>query len=113
MPEISKRGIYYRLDQSPFTVKYGALTFYFSSPVYAKKFGENVQTEIDIYNYKIYTKTGIRSTAIYVPAFMFYRNIEKRGFYAELEWLGKKHEIRNADDLRIADIPEVIFHAAD
>lgn len=110
MPEVSRRGIYYRLDQSPFTVKYGCVTFYFSSPVYRDKFSANVKTEIDIYNYRRMQKTGIRSTAIFAPAFEYYKKIETRGFYAELEWLGKKHEIKSPDDLAIADIPEVIFN---
>ena len=52
MPDVSKRGIYYRLEQSPYTVVYGPLTFYFSSPVYRDKFAENIKAEVDIYNYR-------------------------------------------------------------
>lgn len=113
MPDISKRGIYYRLEQSPYTYTYGALTFYFSSPVYRDKFADQLKAEIDIYNYRKTVRSGIRSTAIFTPAFEFYKKIETRGFYVILEWLGKKHEIRRVDDISIADIPEVIFHAAD
>lgn len=110
MPEVSRRGIYYRLDKSPYIVKYGPLTFYFSSQLYRQKFFDGVQAEIDIYNYRKTVKTRIKSTAIYTPAFEFYRHIETRGFYVVLEWLGKHYEITKPDDLRIADIPEVIIN---
>lgn len=110
MPEVSRRGIYYKLDQSPFTVQYGCITFFFSSPVYRDKFAANIKTEIDIYNYRKTQRTGIRSSAIFSPAFEYYKKIETRGFYAVIEWLGKRHEIKSADDLSIADVPEVILH---
>lgn len=113
MPDVSKRGIYYRLEQSPYTVVYGPLTFYFSSPVYRNKFAENIKAEVDIYNYRKTVRSGIRSTAIYSPAFEYYKHIENRGFYCVLNWLGQTYEIKSCEDLRIADIPEVIFHAAD
>lgn len=113
MPEVSKRGIYYRLEKSPYTVVYGPLEFYFSSPLYRQKFYDGIKAEVDIYNYRKTVKTGIRSTAIYTPAFEFYRHIETRGFYVILHWLGQTYVLQNPDDLRIADIPEVIFNGKD
>ena len=111
MPEISKRGIYYRLKESPYTVVCGAVTFYFSSPVYRDKFADGIMAEIDIYNYRRTVKTGIKSKAIFTPAFEYYKSIEKRGFYAVLRWLGREYVIEKPEDLQIADIPEVILNA--
>ncbi len=111
MPEVSRRGIYYRLENSPYTVVYGPLKFFFSSPVLREKFAEGIRAEIDIYNYRKSVKSGIKSTAIYTPAFEFYRRVEIRGFYVELNWLGQKYTLTKPDDIRIADIPEVILNA--
>lgn len=110
MPERSKRGIYYKLSESPYTVVYSCVTFYFSSPVYRKKFADGIKAEIDIYNYRKTVRTGIKSTAIFTPAFEFYKSIEKRGFYAVLRWLDREYVIEKPEDLRIADIPEVIVN---
>lgn len=110
MPDVSARGIYYRLEKSPYTCTIGAITFYFSSPVYRQKFYDNVKTEIDIFNYRTSVRAGVKSTAFFRPAFEYYKKIETRGFYAILRWLGKEYPIKSADDLAIADIPEVIFN---
>ena len=106
----SRNGIYYILKQSDYTVVYGALTFYFSSQNYRDRFNEEVIEAVDLYNARQAARTGIRSAAIFTPAFELYRRIEKRGFFVVLEWLGRRYELEEPGDITIADIPEVIFN---
>ena len=110
MPEKSRRGIYYRLPESEYRLRFGPIEFYFSSAVYRDKFAERINAEIDIYNYRKTVRTGIRSTAVFTPAFELYKQIEKRGFYAKLYWLGREYVIEKPEDLKIADIPEVVVN---
>ena len=77
---ITKRGIYYDLNDSTYTLKVEGLTFYFSSEFYRMKFAESFVKYIESETLKLKVKYSCNINATKMLLLKLYQKIETRGF---------------------------------
>lgn len=84
---ITRRGVCYELDKSPYFIQFSGILFYFSSKQHLHKFEQGI---IDDVFYNPISSSLSRRTRSLVKFFWidligFYRLIETRGFYIKIE----------------------------
>ena len=77
---ITKRGIYYDLNDSTYILKVEGLTFYFSSDFYRMKFAESFVKYIESETLKLKVKYSCNINATKMLLLKLYQKIETRGF---------------------------------
>ena len=77
---LTKGGIEFDLNESPFYYTLEGLTFYFSSNFYKNKFMENCLSYARCENTKILSKYKVYINMKIFLLISFYAKIEKRGF---------------------------------
>ena len=77
---ITKRGIYYDLNDSTYTLKVEGLTFYFSSKFYLEKFTREYSNFIKDETMKFKIKYKCNAYIDEMLLLLLYKKIEKRGF---------------------------------
>ena len=77
---ITKRGIYYDLNDRTYTLKVEGLTFYFSSDFYRMKFAESFVKYIESETLKLKVKYSCNINATKMLLLKLYQKIETRGF---------------------------------
>lgn len=82
---LTKNGIELNLKESNYVVNITGLSFYFSSELYKNKFINNVREFVNQENTKINLKYKININLETYFAIVFYKKIEKRGFYITLD----------------------------
>lgn len=75
------RGIYTNIIESEYTSITGGFRFYFSSEFYKNKFDHNVKRFVEIETLKFKNKYKILINLELYFTFVYYKLIEKRGFY--------------------------------
>lgn len=75
------RGIELDIKQSDYRYTINNYTFYFSSEFYMNNFKNNIELFIEIEGAKIKNKYKVYIDLNNYLAFVFYKKIEKRGFY--------------------------------
>lgn len=85
------RGICKQLDVSPYRIKHSVtmidtvtVELFFSSSNNVKRFSEKINEEIEKLESKIKKITGIKIECEVLAMILFYRKIEKRGFYVKI-----------------------------
>lgn len=86
----TRKGIELELKKSDYKTSFLNHTFYFSSPLYLKKFMNLVNSYIEVETIKIYNKYKIPLKFDLYLAFSFYKKIETRGFYIVDDITGKE-----------------------
>lgn len=84
---MKQNKIYHNLEESPYTVEYNDIIFYFSSPIYAQKFMKNVDNYIKQEISKIVSKYHVYSEKLNeLMTISYYMKTEKRGcLYKEIK----------------------------
>lgn len=77
---ITKRGIYYNLNDSTYIFKVNGLTFYFSSEFYKTKFFKSYKNYVKNENLKLSVKYNCNLNATIMLLLKLYQKIETRGF---------------------------------
>lgn len=77
---ITRRGICYDLDESPYFIRMFGLTFYFSSKVYQEKFTKEVCKYIEYQSIMLFNKFKIETDFSKFLSICYYEKVEKRGF---------------------------------
>ena len=77
----TKRGIELNIKESKYACVYNGIKFYFSSELYKNKFLANVETFIKIEELKLQNKYRLKLDIKEYLAIVYYKQIEKRGFY--------------------------------
>lgn len=75
------RGIELDIKQSDYRYSISNYTFYFSSEFYMNNFKNNIELFTEIEGAKIKNKYKVYIDLNIYLAFVFYKKIEKRGFY--------------------------------
>ena len=77
---MTRRGIYKNLIDSNYTYKVENIIFYFSSPVYLRKFVTKKEEFIFNINTSLSNRFGFSISNRMIGLIKLYSNIEKRGF---------------------------------
>lgn len=77
----TKRGVELDLPKSEYTYSINGYTFYFSSEFYLKNYKNNVRLFTEIEGAKIKSKYKVFIDLDLYLNFVYYKKIEKRGFY--------------------------------
>lgn len=75
-----KRGIYLKLNESPFVYEKFGFKFYFSSEFYMNKFKQGLREFIDNENMKLEIRYKNPLNAQLYFMLVYYKRIEKRGY---------------------------------
>lgn len=78
---LTRRGIEYDLEKSPYRVKSQHLIFHFSSELYRSKFVDECKDYIQFISESLYKRFKFLVRFDELALLVLYRNIEKRGFY--------------------------------
>lgn len=85
MQELTRRGICYNLEKSPYTttLAYGdkLIIFYFSSTRYKEKFDSELDAARDTLHESLSNRFKIDICFSFLSDLILYRRIEKRGFH--------------------------------
>ena len=77
---LTKNGICYNFNVTPYHIELNEIDFSFSSELHVKKFIDKMDNEIDIMNYGIFKKYGVKCDFKILALLKLYVQIEKRGF---------------------------------
>lgn len=94
MHQISRRGIYYNLEISPYCFYIEYITFYFSSKLHMKKFLDRFEDYCKCFRETFHQRTKIHYDNYQLIALLLYEKIETRGFYIEMK--GEKYTCPNS-----------------
>lgn len=81
---VTKRGIYYDLDETLYSYRISDLKFYFSSKKYRDKFIKESEEFRKLETYKFENRYGTRLLSNEYFLILLYNRIEKRGFLIEV-----------------------------
>nr|DAT87873.1 MAG TPA: late genes activator [Caudoviricetes sp.] len=82
---ITRRGIYYDLNDTTYIFKVEGLTFYFSSEFYKTKFFKTYKNYVKTENLKLSVNYNCNINATIMLLLKLYQKIETRGFKVEYE----------------------------
>ena len=77
---ITKNGVCYDLNISPYSVTMNGMKFVFSSKSHLDKFKKKVKENRDIINYSLSKRFNIQVNVEQLADIVLYRKIETRGF---------------------------------
>lgn len=80
---LTKNGICYDLNKSPYKVKYNNITFYFSSVFYKQKFIDLIAENREKINNSISNRFVINVELNILADLVLYEKVEKRGYLIE------------------------------
>lgn len=81
---MTRRGIEYNLEISPYTYKLENITYYFSSTIYRNNFIENYENNRKLIGDKLFKRYGLKIEYNEYFDLILYSIIEKRGFYIKV-----------------------------
>lgn len=77
---LSRYGVCYDLEVSPYSVTWGGWRFMFSSPSHADRFDKSIEKHIEWLNDSLSNRWTFHVRADEVAVFDLYRKVETRGF---------------------------------
>lgn len=77
---MTRRGIFYKLEESPYTLNYEGYIFYFSSTLYHHNFRKRIDKYIKEVNEKVSKRWKFPVDFRVLAGLYCYINIETRGF---------------------------------
>ncbi len=77
----TRGGVFYNLQESDFKYKIGDYEFKFSSELYKNKFITGLNEFVEVENSKINSKYQLKGDFREYLTIIFYKKVEKRGFY--------------------------------
>ena len=80
MKDMTRAGVCYNFEISPYRVTKDMYTFVFSSQLHVEKFKEKYKENRDIINYSLTKRFGFDVCFDTLADVVLYRKIEKRGF---------------------------------
>lgn len=88
---MTKNGVCYELNKSPFRYKVEGVEYVFSSLLYVNKFKERLHENRESINNSLSKRFGYDVSANFLCDMVLYKKIEKRGFLVivngvDLEW---------------------------
>lgn len=90
---MTRNGVEYQLDKSPFIFELNNLIFYFSSNNHLNKFTSNLEKFICDMRYKFLERYGYYCYFDLLFLLILYSKIETRGFYIKYE--GREYKCKN------------------
>lgn len=85
MPNFTKNGVCYPIEESPFTAHRNGFTFFFSSMAHLTKFNDKVRERELWLNDSLSRRFKCFVDADILADIQLYEQIEKRGYYVEHE----------------------------
>lgn len=82
---ITRRGVCYKLEVSPYVTEIDGVTYHFSSQLHLEKFKEKIQENRDTILYSLFKRFKIYYINNRLCDLVLYTRIESRGFYIEFE----------------------------
>lgn len=83
LTKLTKKGVCYKIEDSPYKYNNGSITFYFSSNFYLTKFMDEMQENRDNISFSLSNRFNIHIMMENFADCILYAKIEKRGFYLE------------------------------
>ena len=83
--EVTRNGVYYNLDKSPYVENVNGIEFYFSSKFNQERFTNNFTDEIIDLTKSLSDRFNLDFDASNVGLIRAYRNVEKRGFLIKVQ----------------------------
>lgn len=77
---MTRNGIFYNLELSPYTLNYCGYIFYFSSKLHLKKYKEKINNYHEIITESLSNRFGYKINIELLSAINLYLKIESRGF---------------------------------
>lgn len=96
---VTKRGIYYDLEETLYTYRIQDLKFYFSSKKYRDKFIKESSEFKKVETFKFENRYGTRLLRDEFFLILLYNKIEKRGF--QIEVISKKRKLYAMPSVKI------------
>lgn len=81
MVEITRSGVCYKVNESPFYQDYAGYRFYFSSETHRRNFFEKARMKEEWLTDSMSRRFKFKVDASLMAVFQLYRQIETRGFY--------------------------------
>ena len=77
----TRGGVYYNIEESEYKLIKGDYVFYFSSMLYKNKFEKGLDSFVKEQNDRLYSIYGYEGDFSEYLTIIFYKKVEKRGFY--------------------------------
>ncbi len=98
MPDITRNGVCYSIEDSPFYEEVDGYRFYFSSETHRRKFFEKARIRQNWLTDSLSRRFHFHVDASLVAIFQLYTQVESRGFYVVSE---RGEEFRCLEQLRL------------
>ena len=98
MPDITRNGVCYAIEESPFHEDVDGYRFYFSSETHRRKFFEKAAIRKSWLTDSLSRRFHLHIDASLLAIFQLYGQVESRGFYVVS---GRGEEFRCLDQLRL------------
>lgn len=97
---VTKNGICYDLENSPYFCQVGSWKMYFSSPAHLLKFKNGLEAHTDWLNDSMQRRFKFCMDLALVSAFTLYRKVETRGFLITEELTGVEYKCPESIEFR-------------
>ena len=84
MNELSRNGVCYEVERSPYVLTVGAVTYYFSSAVHLRKFAQQFKAHREEINVKARKRFRVTCDFSAAADLLLYSEIESRGFFVKI-----------------------------
>lgn len=78
---MTRNGIEYKLDLSPYTIALDGVTYFFSSKNHLEKFTEKLQENRELLSYSLTKRFGVNVNITLLSDITLYAKVETRGFF--------------------------------
>lgn len=82
--ELTRSGVCYNLNESPFYTEWNGITFYFSSETHKRKFDRYIKIKTDWLSDSLSRRFHFNIEASYIAIFQLYNLTETRGFHVKM-----------------------------